>query len=549
MKDSINETDTDPITTAFSELNEMFDDYFPQSENGSTTTEYSKLQNVEIEYTIESNDVCVDSASEERSDVKRQVQELEGMISEVQASVTESDSASRILHVEDNDNKHQHIPVNKDETQFGDHKQSNIVLERKKYWDEKIRQIQAKTDEMKAQQKKRRVSSKPLKHNDSLSKKKGKQMIKNFLNASEEYQKYSKPVNIKQTDITTARQSPAEEQIPDVKLVEKWKNFWDNKLEIEKETEIGIWRPKSSQKKETPEPVDNLPITLKDKDLPKQELDQNDESPNKQELPEEVFRAFETSPKRFFGTSRNQILNKIDTFLGKPNIDDNISSKICEISRETGLVSSRISLFHNISQTEELPWIQRKCQSLHNLHQQKDNEKSSVEKANNTNNVDINTDNTNDTTTSKTEESDVVSNAETSNKDVIMPDSNHSAPLAGFGEIKSNQEKQKNCVKMAIKEFNEYSQPDYGFKSSKLKTSISKSEMDIFSKVSNKSSDENLDKHKSYEELPKINVKRFISLYEGTSKSSLESKSPRGYMKSKIESSQQLQVASSDTGI
>ncbi|XP_072949980.1 uncharacterized protein [Epargyreus clarus] len=566
MKDSINETDTDPVTTAFSELNEMFDDYFPQSENGSTTTECSKLQqNVESEYTIERNDVCVDSASEERSDVKRQVQELEGMISEVQASVTESDSASRILHVENNDNKNHHIPVNKDKTQFGDHKQSNIVLERKKYWDEKIRQIQAKTDEMKAQQKKRRVYSKPLKHNDSLSKKKGKQMIKNFLNASEEYQKYSKPVNMKQTDETITRQSPTEEQVPDEKLVEKWKNFWDSKLEIEKETEIAIWRPKSSPNKETPKSVGNSPSSLEDKAFSTEEIDspntqdfdfpnkQDFDSPIKQELPEEVFRAFETSPKRFFGTSRKQILSKIDTFLGKPNIDESSSSKICEISRETGLVSSRISLFHTISQTEELPWVKRKCQSLHNLHPQKDNEKPVVQENTYNTNKEDETHNVSETVTSKTEHTDIVSKVDSSYQDVVLSDDNISEintdAKHSSEETKTDEEKHKICVKMAIKEFNEYSQPDYNFNSTnKLKTSISKSEMDIFSKVSNKSSDENLDKHKSYEELPKINVKRFISLYEGTSKSSLESKSPQGYKKSKIDSSKPLQVASSDQG-
>ncbi|XP_063827341.1 uncharacterized protein LOC135076820 isoform X2 [Ostrinia nubilalis] len=533
--------ETDPITVAFAELNDMYHDYFPNSETESTTTnnEDNKLQSLEVVYTIESND-GVDSASETITDVKRHANELEGKISEVQANVTESVSVSQTLQ----NQKTTDDDRNNDETQFGENR-TNIVLEKKKYWDDRIRQIEAKSQEMTTLQKKRRWSSKQLRQNDSLTKRRGKQIVKNFLSAGDIHlSPNSSPENNEmRNEIPSIGYVSLDDTRSDEKLVNKWKKYWDDKLETEKnETETTCFRVKSPKTKtqdisqqDTKQSYDDIKLLEEKTDDYKP---RSATLPVKQELPEEVYKAFETSPKRFFGTSRKQILNKIDTFLGKPNTEDKSSVDISGATNEchdSGLVSSRISLFHSISHTEKTPWARTKSKSLHNIYQRKDSDKGSgiieemkeiagnkienilaakVEK------IDAGKEQCAEpgTFSLKEKRSRIASNAFNKSFDETLSNT-----------TSTETAKEKHYVKNTIKDMTKQTQNRQKYKKTvelRSKT-FSKSEMDIFNKATCQAEDDGLDKYKSCDELPKINVKNFISLFESVSKTSVESKSTK----------------------
>lgn len=556
MKESLKPHETDPVTVAFAELNDVYQDFFPDSENRSTTTANdSNLLDNEVEHVmIETVDTGVESASE-KSDVMGHKPEQEGTISEVQTNVTESVSASQTLRNQTSKPSRTLPSQSKDETQFGDC--SNIVLEKKKYWDEKIRQIEAKTEETIKHHKKKRVSAKQLKH-DSLSKRKGKQIVKNFLNAGNEDQiQITKPVPVNKPEFVN-KVPPGEtkdDEKCEAKLVEKWKNYWNEKLESENddlETELRSKSPRCPSK--SPQRYKEKPVqnTSDIKDCSALSV------PVKQELPEEVFKAFETSPKRFFGTSRKHILSKIDTFIGKPNSpEESLPTELIEVSPDSGLVSSRISLFHNLTNTEPLPWMQRKSKSMQNIYQRKDSEKN-IAFAKQPEPKQLHNE-TKEKTNKVPEIKSTESLASTPEK-VSVKDKRARLAQTSFNrsfdetEIhKSNNEEKKSIIKptvhKTVKEFNKPTHTDkYKNNNTLRKTSISKSEMDIFSKVAVES-DDGLDKHKSYDELPKINVKSFISLYEKVSKTAEEPKPvKRIYRPSSIDSQNNWQPVSENSG-
>ncbi|CAG4969830.1 unnamed protein product [Parnassius apollo] len=537
MKEAKSEkADTDSVTSAFAEINEMYDDYFPSSEKISSTNETKNHNSLEDLYETENKNEYVKSASEKESDVMRHGKQIGGKISEIQAHVTESVSVSQTLHVDKNEDSDEFS--NRDEVKFRDKTYTNIVLEKKKYWDEKIRLIEAKDEESRAQQKKRRLSAKQLRHNDSLSKRRGKQIVKKYLNANESIQNQNKVNDIQQVEVIkyNSKISQIDEDYKgDKKRVKNWKAFWDNKLERENnETQISCFRT-NSPKTRSSSTIKNDNVDETDIDSKTQANNSKTTLPVKQEIPEEVFKAFETSPKRFFGTSRKQILNKIDTFLGKPNAVEEPLIDNTKETYESGLVSSRISLFHNISQKEEipLPWTQRKSQSSLNINPQNDN------LSENYNNTILN----NSTRYGK-EKSESVNHSpslheQTINNENPLPEAVKSVSLnekrsritnqlytkstdeTSYHRFENDFPHQDSYVQKTVKFINTQ-QPDQAINNSNnvYNLSNSKSEMDIFNKFANRSHDEDFDKYKSYDELPKINVKSFISLYEDVSKSS-----------------------------
>ncbi|CAH2981890.1 unnamed protein product [Chilo suppressalis] len=558
--------DSDPVTVAFAELNDMFEDYFPKPETDSNSNinEEEKLTTSEVDNKLKTNDF-VNSASE-ITDVKRHTNDSEGKISEVQANVTESVSVSQPLPYQIQDPTEE-SNQNYNEIQFGGRSKTNIVIERKKYWDDRIRQIEAKSQETTTFQKKRRLSTKHLRYNDSLTKRRGKQIVKNFLGTCDHSQKTATNNEDNKFDQIHNQSLIAEtsniDVKPDIKLVDKWKKYWDDKLESENNnpdttisskdrrhanSEQTINQNNGSDFNEGKQTVINLQSTT---------------SPVKQELPEEVFKAFETSPKRFFGTSRKQILNKIDTFLGKPSIEDNTSSDVPSASRESGLVSSRILLFHSISRTEELSWERRKCQSLHNIIERNDSNKERncldtnleiTDYTNMENNIatqskkkSISNDQDDDSTIMKEKRSRIA--LKTFNKS--FDETTYQKPTQ-MSTIDQNLEqsslthKEKNFVKNTIKDLNKQDQRIKKYKNIDLRRkSFSKSEMDIFNKATTKESEDDLEKYKSCDELPKINVKNFISLYESVSKTSVDSKSTSKLKQMSSESYKQWQANNS----
>ncbi|XP_059058550.1 uncharacterized protein LOC131852001 [Achroia grisella] len=554
-------SETDAVTVAFAELNDLYQEYFPNTESSCTKSlnENHQFQTAKQkkEYTVDT--IYVNSASEIGTDVKRQPKDMEGKISEVQASVTESISASQTL--QSNKVQNEYKLTNKDEIQFGDRKHTNLVLERKKYWDERIRQIEAKSEESTTFQKKRRLSSKHLRNNDSLTKRRGKQIVKNFLKADESrndngnsfLNKSSVDIDTKTEEITDS-QKPTQQVKSNIKLVNKWKTFWDNKLDtnLENNTICSL---------ETKPLKSKQPLKLNNKNIDKENYcEPKSSSPGKQELPEEVFKAFETSPKRFFGTSRKQILNKIDTFLGKPSTTDRSSADVTGASQDSGLVSSRISLFHKISNTEDLSWSNRKSQSMHNIHQNKNNyrnESSSELTLKTVTNIDNNTlesgkhedfeklDSNEDITDIKSTLNRTHS-IETSlpNRTLKMAPSswnncfNESNIVKESDPIKKESIYVKNIIKQ-MKQINKDNQEENKYKklNDLCRTSISKSEMDIFNKTSHEY-DDDFDKYKSCDELPKINVKNFISLYESASNTAPKPILARKHSKVNIQNSQ-----------
>lgn len=554
--------ETESVSVAFAELNDMYQEYFPNSESSSINIpeEINKLHSIEKEYVKQTKDTSVDSASEV-TDVKRHVEELEGTISEVQTNVTESVSVSQPLRIA-SDQTFEYNKESKDETQFGETTRSNIVLEKKKYWDERIRQIEAKSAETSILPKKKRISSKQLKH-DSLTKRKGKQIVKNFLNAGD----YSQVKSINQLDNKDleikvheqVHQQTSIEVNPNEKLVGKWKKYWDDKLQTDQvETEAVTARMKSPKNKvsspssnytkvEGPiEAITNLKTEVEKHNNNDTIL--RDEPPVKQELPEEVFKAFETSPKRFFGTSRQQILNKIDTFLGKPATVDVPTTNVTDECHESGLVSSRISLFHNMSNTEELPWARRKSQSLQNVSQKRECDKSIVSFEDPVKHTQT------EILESRTNEATNVNITETVNLKTkrarMVHSSTNNKTFHETIDVKPVQEqivtpKPKEHVKMALKEFNKECQPR-GKVEILRKKSFSKSEMDIFNKLPNET-DDGLDKYKSCDELPKVNVKSFISLYESVTKTAATPKPAKRVFRTSSADSQKVSSSYSIT--
>lgn len=522
---SLKSNEVDSVTVAFAEINDIYQEYFPNSEKGSSITSENNIHTTEVEQ-IETDDTGVESASETILDVMRHEIGKEGKISEVQANVTESDSVSQTLRDDTNEKAHI-MQSNIDIIQFGDKSYNNIVLEKKKYWDEKIRLIEAKTEESTKHLKRRRIPGKQFKH-DSLSKRKGKQIIKNLLHAGEQQVKLTRQNSLSKSEEILAPVLDETHLRAEEKLVDKWRKFWDEKLETEHEDVQNVLSILNS-------PINTTITSEQTHRFSEGNLNQKNPVAVKQELPEEeVFKAFETSPKRFFGTSRKRILNKIDTFLGNPiSTVESVTIDQNKVIPDSGLVSSRISLFHSMSNTEPLPEIRSKSVSLHNIHMRKDSESS------------INSAERSDTEQNNQQKSE---NAETENKVMKMiteisleKDSNAIALKekrarmtqksfnTSFNEVvntKSNEGTDSSYTRILHKPKGEYHAHIEKYKKSPIalrKTSISKSEMDIFNKVPI-DVDDGLDKHKSYDELPKINVKSFISLYENVSKSSVEQK-------------------------
>lgn len=515
------------VTVAFAELNDMYHEYFPSSDSLTIGNDGNIKEINEIQYTVENNDIYVDSASERLSDVKRRAKQKEGKISEVQSNVTESVSASQTLQNEIIESEEE-----KGEIKFGSENRNNIVLERKKYWDDRIREIEAKSDEVKANQKKRRLSAKHLRQNDSLTKKRGKEIAKKIL--SEGSAVTQNVTEIIRQKYPTPQASIEEETQTDVKLVEKWKKYWDDKLEVEREETDSI-----RSRSRSPKSIDS-PIQMQSCSSKKEELEMNhpainsQSSSTRQDLPEEVFKAFETSPKRFFGTSRKQILNKIDSFFGNPNVADQSSEGVCGAKYESGLVSSRISLFHNISQKEQVvPWKYRKSRSMHNIYHRKDSEKS-IASADEVLSVDIENkcyqyeylkQNNNDLNTSYESLRNITKPDTASLKDKRARMTHkiyHKTFDETFNQKRGPESVHEKYIKKTIKSLDSKSSIENNTSTTLCKTTISKSEMDIFSKTAVKVPQNDLDKYKSCEELPKINVKNVISIFESASKSVTE---------------------------
>uniref|UniRef100_A0A1E1WTA1 Uncharacterized protein n=1 Tax=Pectinophora gossypiella TaxID=13191 RepID=A0A1E1WTA1_PECGO len=529
------------VTVAFAELNDIYRNFYPSDSVKKITKD--------LDYTSKENDMSVDSASA-ISDVKRHAEKLEGKISEVQANVTESVSASQTLRENDLEYTSYKKLNQNEETQFGVETHSNIVLEKKHYWDERIREIQAKSsEEDKTQQSRRKLSAKHLRHNDSLTKRRGKQLMKNVLRAEKEHETET---GIKVKEVVN-RKSPiscdnVDKHQADIKLVEKWKQYWDNKLESEKEeTDTFCFRAKSPRSKDSSVSPQLVKCSTEDLiEAYNEPLNNRGKSlPAKQELPEEVFKAFETSPKRFFGTSRKQILNKIDTFLGKPSTVDESTPELSGVVEEydTGLVSSRISLFHNISQTEEPQLARRKCQSMFNIFQRRDSERNVAlvsedpkPKAS-TEHLTGNQRNkqvlerkyvTIDTGELKKELEDISKNKCVKDKRARMVQNHYVKTVDDTSPTKplhwQLNEVQGTNVKKTIKGYNKQSDPIQKYKNHNnlRKSSMSKSEMDIFTKITNKPVEDDLDKYKSCDELPKVSVKNVISLYESVSKTDVK---------------------------
>ncbi|KAJ8724316.1 hypothetical protein PYW08_015790 [Mythimna loreyi] len=560
--------EADSVSVAFAELNDMYQEYFPNSETTSIVNELNRLHSTEVEYVKQTMDDSVNSASE-ATDVKRHVEELEGTISEVQTNVTESVSVSQPLRNE-TDQHFSYGKENYDETQFGEISRSNIVLEKKKYWDERIRQIEAKSAETSILPKKKRNSSKQLKH-DSLTKRKGKQIVKNFLSAGD----YSQVKTINQVDdkdletkaheLVHSPDDHIQQKSSDIdtneKLVGKWKKYWDEKLETDQvETEAIALRLKSPKNKVCT--LTSSPFSKKVESPVEIKVDTHysnvtslnvEKPPVKQELPEEVFKAFETSPKRFFGTSRQQILNKIDTFLGKPATVDIPTTHTASECHESGLVSSRISLFHNLSNTEELPWARRKSQSLQNVSQKRESDKNVVsfeerpstvknirsENLENRINETINV-NITDAVNLKNKRSRMVhtnANSKTFDETIYIEPAKE----------QSIAPKPKEHVKMAVKDLISENKSIANKGEILRKKSFSKSEMDIFNKLPNDPIDDGLDKYKSCDELPKINVKSFISLYESVTKTAATPKPAKRVFRTSSADSQKVSSSYSIT--
>lgn len=540
---TVKKTVADPVAVALADINDIYDDLFKNSEVSSETTNQDcQSQNLDIDFTLERNENHVDSASEFRTDVKRQTKILEGKISEIQANVTESVSVSRNLRAkgkqyykEENNNE------NIDRIQFGDPKYTNIVLEKKKYWDERIRQIEAaKSDEIKSQQNRRRLTSKHLRRNDSLSKRRGKKIVQNFLSTNQdECNSFKQPIN----------------QLESI-YVQNNLNIDENEKRCLNNNEpTSCFGKKSSDDKDRSVLDAFKQLKVSSVDLVDTAKDNDEPSSNlhlKQELSEKLFQAFETSPKRFFGTSRKHILNKIDTFLGLPDNENETKKISSHITHETGLVSSRISLFHNISQTEELPWSRRKCISMYNITHQ-DSEKHSHHMSKSKTIQDSQS-------VTEKETKKISTSCDEPDRRVEKTEKNETSLKEKRARMIQNKynksfdetlytpanyiEATNDYVKRTINEFNKQNETKNSTSTKSKLKSISKSEMDIFNKITT-TPEEVLEKHKSYEELPKINVKSFISLYESVSKTSIMKNTTISRSRRNFESTNSLPVPSS----
>ncbi|XP_039750314.1 uncharacterized protein LOC120626724 isoform X2 [Pararge aegeria] len=517
MKDMYgNNTDSESVAATFSELNDIYDDDTNSENNSATTTQDNRLQNLGIDYALQGNDIHVDSASDVLSDVKRHAKKFEGKISEVQA--TESLSVSPSLHVKSNE--HYQEQNNNDEIQFGDRIYSNIVLEKKKYWDDKIRQIEEKSEEIILFQNKRRFTSKYLRRNDSIAKRKGKKIVQHILKSGhEDYETYTKS-NTETSDFRKSKgyiENMKNLNISDDKPIGSNKYslntcFERKKSSVKIESTIGRLFAKNLRESSTKFADDNISEGTKHIS--------NSNVESKQEVSEKVFQAFETSPKRFFGTSRKHILNKIDTFLASNDDEKESGKDTSDVNYESGLVSSRISLFHNISQTEESPCPQMKSKSMHNIPHQSAETRLSSDRLNrdSKDEVDKNSKGSERNLNCSNQLQESPTSLKEKRARLIQSANNKSFDDTLFSK-NSNTENSNDYVKKTIKGFSKQYDSQFQSSTSKLK-SISKSEMDIFNKKTIKLMHEDLDKHKSYEELPKVSVKNFISLYEDVSKTS-----------------------------
>lgn len=534
LKDSIGpftQRDDDSVTLALAELNEILQEYPISEANSFTFEESDRNCSKGLEYMVEENTLNVESASEELSDVMRQRnQYLEESISEVQRHVTESSSASRDLPQKNLPNKSMNFDVSGSninigiQRHFGEECHENLVLERKKYWDERIRLI----EETKSQQqyKKKKLTPKNLRHNDSLTKRRGKQIVKNFLTADKQQ---SQPEADK---IIISRKSLAQEHSTpgDVKLVKKWKKFWDEKLDVELE-KLGTNGTITKTPKENVTPdykmYDSMTIETVTIHQPiiasilaEAKGTYEADKPPKPEIPEEIFKAFETSPKRFFGTSRKRIMNKIDSFLGKENTTNVGEEKIVieKPEYENGIVCNRISQFRRITSSEDLSGSINRNLIM--------NRSKSITVVDNLENKEIN-----EMADKNTHKNDVTNSIELTTHIEFSPKerlanniikrlnsepeiSDDSKTKAETRDIITNNPKTTHIN-------NKCTSITSNRKMTSEKLSSSKSEMDIFSKINYVAPNEDLDKHKSCEELPSINVKNVISIYETVSKNSI----------------------------
>ncbi|VVC96654.1 unnamed protein product [Leptidea sinapis] len=508
MKDTIDQKELEEVSKAFGELNEIYDDIFSNNDDSSSSISVNTIPHKsEMDYITENNKISVDSASEVKTDMKRHKRQNEGAISEVQIIDTESVSASQYLHAEENEMSE--IRKSKENTQFGDQVQSNIVLEKKKYWDEKIRQIEAKRlEESKVQLKRRRSYSKHLKYNDSLNKRKGKQMVKNFLTLENE------------------RDEKIEKQPclgNDVKRVENWTSLWDTHFEIQDQDKSCQNHIKDS--KHADRTTVSTPVNIDIVDI------ETDTTP-RNELSEEVFKAFETCPKRFFGTSRKHIISKIENFLGKSYSENKPISEPQQFNNGSGLVSSRISLFHKYSNSTELTSTknnktQNKILTKNYIEnnikrdvcdRRQKQDKEDLENCGTEPEIQVNIDNKNDFS----RQSECFEKSSMSNENAMILLENSNEIVLRLQENTNTEMEEKTRGKEWIDDSNKLNKCTepiiYNLKQTNDNNSFSKSELDIFSRTSDTNDDEKFHKYKSVEELPKINVKNFILLYEDVSR-------------------------------
>lgn len=535
--------DNDSVAGKFSEMNDLYDD---QSETVSVSTNQdNKLQNLGIDYTLARNEIRVNSASA-RADVKRHTKTIEGEISEVQVNATESFSVSPTLHVKDKEYNQE--KNNNDEIQFCDRNiYSNIVLEKKRYWDDKIRQIEAKSEEIRLMQNKRRLTSKHLRRNDSISKRKGKKIVQHLLKSGQEDNETTKS-NADNFNFYKAKED-------NIENIEFAKMSVDNTVATNRASLISCFRSKSENNKCNKKSATN---TINETKVSSSSFDDANAIVTNQvsdctvelkpEVSEKVFQAFETSPKRFFGTSRKHILNKIDTFLGSHDEEKIAGKDNSDMNHESGLVSSRISLFHTISQTEDLQRPKTKGYSTHNITSNQSSERTmSLDR--------INKDSKEKNNTFSSESHSCSTPLEESPTTLREKRARllQSANNKSFDETLCSKpsnieiENANNYVQRTIKGLNKQSTSQFQSSTVKLK-SMSKSEMDIFNKITLTKINEDLDKHKSYEELPKVSVKNFITLYEDVSKTSNNKTSPTKIIHSKHAGSSNNQVPISIKG-
>lgn len=528
---NVHQNTVEPVIVAKTEQKLEPLEHTPNSGHSSVSYEEQdkSLQSVEVDLTTKVNDV--DSASDIISDVKRQTnRNKEGKISAVQFDATESGSASHYLQ---NDKTVLTTPKMSDEDRL-----ANIVWEKKKFWDEKIRQIK----EIESLEQKMTKSPKKNIPNHTLSTKPiTKNMAEVDLTNKSSVNIFGQDLTAQpDTDLNTRLSCVAEQgytsidgRSSDEKLVDKWKKYWDEKLEHEQQELFASGSRSISPRFKEPSPSrtfpkSNLPSSycLNDNECrtdtavkenreeysSKQITKPDSQSTlTKPDLPEEImFQAFETSPKRFFGTSRKQILSKIYSFIGKQANPIQRSISNVWTSNDKELISRRMSVFQSPSQ-EEIPYKTSKSKSMNNIHQHSETcDKTMLKEIHD---KAINSQQRKLPATKASGE-----NTTNTQVTIEMSNLNKQENLKTLAEDPTSVKKSINRILCNKKE----SEIDINNKTPKnadklRKTLFCKSEMDIFAKFTNSDLEDDFDKYKSCDDLPKINVKNFITLYEQNS--------------------------------